>query len=513
MKIVITAAGASNRFKIAGYEQPKFMLPLGDISILESVLNMFDVSDQFLVIITVLMESEQEDYISEIKKKYKNLTFFGIESHQFGPCYSIKHEYVESWIAHEPFIVSYCDFYVSWDYSKYKAFLEFSDPDLNLVTFKDFQPATRGKTLFAYCRTSNADVLEIKEKESFTNNRQDEFASTGIYYFKNWNTFIDCVESSASDFLKLGEQYVSLIFNAAILKKLKVNHFQASKFICLGTPEDYHEYLHWLTFFERLERSSGSSPTFSMTKLMPMSGLGERFKKIGIKVPKPFIPIRNTPMFIHSINSNPRASRNLVVVKNEMSHRTDDAARLSGVDLDIVALDFDTAGPGETILETKNVVDLDLPVLILSCDYENQIDVNRFVKLIEGSKYSAGVFYSNYSRYRMKDPSAFAYAKVDESGTVLEIVEKKVLSDSPDKDALLVGTFWFKTGKLLFEALETAKKNGRLINGELYVANAMNILIENKLSVFAMPVDFWISYGDPEELEIYNWWEELLLNP
>ena len=50
-------------------------------------------------------------------------------------------------------------------------------------------------------------------------------------------------------------------------------------------------------------------------------------------------------------------------------------------------------------------------------------------------------------------------------------------------------------------------------NKEYYVGNSINYLIKKKKKNFiTFDVDYWISFGNPFELDIYHYWEELFLN-
>ena len=117
---MITAAGKSKRFYDEGYELPKFMLPVIDCSILESIVLMFQPNDLFLVVTTHNIKDENYTFFKSLMKKYRNLSVLAISEHECGPVETINQEEVLNWIDKDPFIVSYCDFLVIWDY---KAFL------------------------------------------------------------------------------------------------------------------------------------------------------------------------------------------------------------------------------------------------------------------------------------------------------------------------------------------------------------------------------------------------------
>jgi glucose-1-phosphate thymidylyltransferase len=110
----------------------------------------------------------------------------------------------------------------------------------------------------------------------------------------------------------------------------------------------------------------------------------------------------------------------------------------------------------------------------------------------------------------MRNPNAFAYCVSTHSEKILEIVEKSTISENPEMDPLVVGTFWFRDGENLLSALNESLSTNYRVNGEIYVGTSINLLIKKGLNFQCFDVDNWISFGDPFELELYHWWEELL---
>ena len=87
-------------------------------------------------------------------------------------------------------------------------------------------------------------MLEIKEKEPFTANRMQEYASMGTYYFKKGafvkKYFLELMDKEID--LK-GEYYVSLVYNLLVEDTLKVSIYDVQHMLQWGTPEDVEEYL------------------------------------------------------------------------------------------------------------------------------------------------------------------------------------------------------------------------------------------------------------------------------
>ena len=78
-----------------------------------------------------------------------------------------------------------------------------------------------------------------------------------------------------------GEAYVSLIYNYMKNEKNKINVFEVEKFICLGTPFDYKNYLFWNKYFKLYSNYKAKLQTNGIN-LIPMSGKGKRFKTYGL---------------------------------------------------------------------------------------------------------------------------------------------------------------------------------------------------------------------------------------
>ena len=108
-----------------------------------------------------------------------------------------------------------------------------------------------------------------------------------------------------------------------------------------------------------------------------------------------------------------------------------------------------------------------------------------------------------------KEPTAFAYCVVgDDGATVEQLVEKKTISDTPHKDPLVVGSFWFRRASDFIHAAKEAIETKLTVNNEFYVGTSLNILFAEGKKFVTFPIDQWISFGDPFELQVFEYWED-----
>lgn len=249
MNIIITMVGKSRRFKNLGIYKPKFYLPIEKKKkIIEKITDCYDDNDNFHLVISKELLSKHEYLKSFLKKIKKNIYLNIIEDHDLGPAYSAIS--AKSCINKSDIIVTYCDFLINWDYKKFKRLI--FNYDFAITSFHGFHPSSFSGTLYCYLVVKNNEIKKISEKNSFTSKPYNEFASTGSYYFKNFDLlYYYSNKALNSNYLKkkFKETYMSLPYLFVLKEKKSILNFQVDKFISLGTPRDYLEYKSWYNFF------------------------------------------------------------------------------------------------------------------------------------------------------------------------------------------------------------------------------------------------------------------------
>lgn len=510
MHIIITLAGHSRRFKAAGYDVPKFLIEIDGMPMIQHVVNMFSSEDDFHFV----LNSQQLSEFPQIKKiltiAAKKTDIVIIEPHELGPTHSAMQ--VKNIAEDEEVIISYCDFFVDWNYNNFKR--QAYGYDGAIPSFKGFHPASFGDTFYAYMRINeNNEMLELREKNSFTPLRHEEFASAGIYYFKNWKTFgIYAKKLQQDGFENLKEGYTSLLFNPMVKDGLKIKVTEIEHFICWGTPEDLEQYNFWSKYFS----SSPYNPKLpknskKQINLIPMAGKGSRFKKYGYRAGKPLIIVRNRPMIVAACESFPAADQWIFLPRREdlLKHPIDNALHNFSPDCKVIAVDHDTTGQAATCLLAEREVDYDSSLFIASCDYETKFDVEKWNKVIADESIDAVIWTYRMGSTLAKNPQAFAYCLTKKgSDEIIKIVEKETISDNPWQDPLVVGTFWFRKSEDFIWSAREAIKNNLAVNGEHYVANSMNLLLEKGKKIVIFDIEQWISFGDPFELQVFYYWQD-----
>jgi|TARA_B110000967_G_scaffold120878_1_gene123496 NDP-sugar pyrophosphorylase family protein len=500
-------AGHSRRFKVAGHKKPKFMLKCGDRLMIEHVFNMFSEQDEYHLILNNSYEND-EDIRTFLINIAPNVSLYFIKPHEDGPTVSILNAKLNL-NRDSPIIVSYCDFTVEWDYDRFKR--EVITHDSSAPYFIGFQAASLGHTKYAYMTKNDSLMVELREKESFTDNRIDEPASTGIYYFKSYIFFEELAGELLSKEIKLqnGESYVSLLMNEVVKQDKNVFLFKVNKFICLGTPEDFNQFNYWHEHFSIMQVSDPY--IFADYSMFPMAGEGSRFKKIGYRTSKPVIQIGGESLIEKCISSLPKSKNEIFLLSEKNYKNKNIIEKISKANNHsnkvFISVNEMTEGQASTCLLARDQIDDNSSLMISSCDYEINYDTYDLQKIRSDYDPDVIIFTFKLGSQPVGSYENFGYC-VEESGLVSKIVEKQCISEEPMNDHMITGTFWYKEAKDFKDASDHLIKENIRINNEFYVGTSINHLIDNGLKVYCFEVKKWISFGDPVELDLYYFWED-----
>ena len=185
MQIIIPMSGFGERFRRAGYSLPKPLIPIDGKPIIAHVIDMFPGETDFLFICNQ-DHLDNPDYAvrATLERYCPTGHVVGIPSHKLGPVHAVR--LVEHLIRDDsPVVVNYCDFTCYWDWSHFVRFTSETGCAGAIPAYKGFHPHTLGSTNYAYMREQDGWVLDIQEKQPYTQNRMEEFASSGTYYFRD----------------------------------------------------------------------------------------------------------------------------------------------------------------------------------------------------------------------------------------------------------------------------------------------------------------------------------------
>lgn len=203
---------------------------------------------------------------------------------------------------------------------------------------------------------------------------------------------------------------------------------------------------------------------------LPMAGRGQRFADAGFDLPKPLIPIHGHPM-IEVVIDNLRPSTAhrfifLVLREHAQSYGIDQKLRQWAPGCQIVFVDEVTQGAACTVLLAREFIDNDDPLMIANCDQYIDADMDAYLASMEDAD---GLIMTMWA-----DDPKWSFVRRDTQGRVVEVVEKKVVSNEAT-----VGIYNFRRGADFVKAVEAMIAADLRVNNEFYVAPAYDQMIRN----------------------------------
>lgn len=251
MQIVIPLTGLGSRFKAAGYKKLKPSIEIHGKPIINWVAKMFDQDKEEIIFICQKAHAKKYNYLlrdlREASPKCKIILIDKWEKK--GPVFDILRA-ADSINDEDQVLVSYCDYFMDWDYKKFKSDLDRLKPDGAIPCYTGFHPhLIHKKNLYATCQVNKSNYLKlILEKNQFNEDKMKDYHSPGAYYFKSGKILKKYCKQmiEAKDTLN-NEYYASLPFNYMVKDGLKVWCPPNVNYFCQwGTPEDLSEYLYWI---------------------------------------------------------------------------------------------------------------------------------------------------------------------------------------------------------------------------------------------------------------------------
>ena len=354
-----------------------------------------------------------------------------------------------------------------------------------IVTFDSVHPR------WSYAvEDENKNIIQTYEKKVASRR-----AIAGIYYFSKASEFVAAAKQVIlSDAHVENKYYLSSSINEIILKGGIILHhkIESSGYHSFYAPSKIKEFER-SNYAMHLRKSSKPE---NVNVVIPAAGRGSRFAKAGWKKPKPFIDINGKPMLERVIdNISPKSSKHILILQKEHSEQYSPILQKT-TKSQIVPIDILTEGTACTVLLARQFIDNDDMLLIANSDQYVNFNVDEYIQDCIDRDLDGSILVFKDSD---KDPK-WSFAKIDKNGLVMEVAEKKPISD-----IATVGIYLFRKGSEFTKAAIDMIANNERVNGEFYTCPVYNYMINKgaKIGVWHVPMGNMYGLGTPEDLNKY----------
>ncbi len=498
MNVIILLSGSSNRFFEKNYTVPKFLITINKKTILSYIISNFNTEKDHYIFICRKDFFHNKSFNIEkiIKDNCKKYTIYLIDPHKLGPVYSLI-KFSKKIQSLKNIIINYCDFFWLWNYNNFIQWLKNNNIETAALCYKGFHPHYINPLKFAYVKIKKNQIIKVKEKESFTNNRENEPAMSGTFYFKSGKKLIDACEDIIRNKDKVkNEYYVSLLFN--YIKSKRQYIYLINHFFQWGTPEDLQQYLNWI---KNLNINKKINLKFTRNIIM-MAGKGKRLSMVQ-NIKKPYIKLDNNIPMYESLNSN-------IITNNK-------TALINGDKIDNKMLNKEVYEPidvGETNsqLETlrkffKKTNDYSKHFFLSPCDCKIYFNSKNFLKFIKQKiEFDIIIFtYKDYD-YAALNPMQFGWIKKNNFNKIIKFLHKPKYYENNLE--LITGFFLLNKNLNYKNLIDDFLKKNISSKKEHSIDMFVDYLNKKNYKIYSLSVENFLCIGTEKEYLIYDYWKK-----
>lgn len=232
-----------------------------------------------------------------------------------------------------------------------------------------------------------------------------------------------------------------------------------------------------------------------MNIIIPIGGIGQRFKNEGYDLPKPLINVLGKPMIyrvISSLKIDYNKDKIHIVYHNHLKEFNFERLIkfwFPDINISFTSLDYLTKGAAETVLrglESFTNDELKENVLLLDCDTFYSDDIIKNYKQFDNKNV---IFYFNNTDAN----PIFSYIKLD-NNKIVEIKEKVKISNNAN-----TGAYGFKNANELKYYCSKILS----LDNELYISCVYDKMLKDGKDIYGYEIKDFDCVGTPFQLKVY----------
>ena len=192
-------------------------------------------------------------------------------------------------------------------------------------------------------------------------------------------------------------------------------------------------------------------------------------------------------------NLNCESPHTFIVQKSHRNkYNLDALLNLISPNCTVIEVDGITEGAACTTLLSRDIINNDQPLLIANSDQYVDWDTSEFLYKMQEQDADGGML-----TFKSTHPK-WSFAKVDDNGTVIEVAEKKPISD-----IATVGIYYWKKGSDYVKYAEQMIEKNIRYNNEFYVCPIFNEAIQDGKVIKTFNIEKMWGLGTPEDLDCF----------
>ena len=241
------------------------------------------------------------------------------------------------------------------------------------------------------------------------------------------------------------------------------------------------------------------------------AGFGKRFTEVGYAASKPCIRVDGIPMVEHIVRMLPGNHELLFVCNAEHLTTTNLGAIIQRIapGAAVIPIIPDPRGPVTALPHLWDRISDDEPVFITYCDFFMRWDFNAMLAVLAQGRWDGAVpCYTGFHPHLLHR-KLYGGALADETLRMTAFREKHCWTARPEDSFHSAGAYYFSRGRELKQYSEQLLARGEPVNGEFFVSMVYYGYLADGKRIYVQPVDQFLQWGTPEDLEEYEAWSRL----
>ncbi|MBI2548600.1 NTP transferase domain-containing protein [Candidatus Woesearchaeota archaeon] len=228
-----------------------------------------------------------------------------------------------------------------------------------------------------------------------------------------------------------------------------------------------------------------------MQVIIPLAGKGTRLQPLTNTTPKPLLNVAGKPVLAHILDK--LAALDIEEYVFIIGHLGEQVREYITLNYSLNARFIEQRemkGQAHAIALAKPYIHS--PVLIVFVDTIFEANLNQLENLsADGAIYVKEV----------EDARKFGVVIHDAAQRVTQFIEKP---EHPPNNLVNIGLYYIKEHQKLFSSIGHMMKQGKHLNGEFYLVDALQRMVETGTHFTVLPVQTWLDCGNPETLLATN---------
>lgn len=226
-----------------------------------------------------------------------------------------------------------------------------------------------------------------------------------------------------------------------------------------------------------------------MQAIIPVAGAGTRLRPLTYTQPKVLISVAGKPILSFIIDElKENGVTDFIFVIGYLGEKIKEFVEQHYPHLNVRFVQQENReGLGHAVWCAKQDVNLESDIIIHLGDTIVDVDIKKIL----AEQHSTLVV------KKVEDPRAFGVAEIAPDGFIKKVVEKPAI---PKSNMALVGFYYIKETKQLFDALEHNIQHNVRNNNEFYLTDALQKMISDGIRLKSFKIDSWYDVGKKDIL-------------